>query len=64
MIRSAGAARLPDMVPYRSKAAFETRIDAQPSDFRGGIVVVAIDESSGLNTATAEELPEATPSQT
>ena len=55
-----GAARLLDMIPGRSKQVFKTWLDAQTTDFRDGIAVVAMDGFTGFKTATAEELPQAT----
>ncbi len=54
-----GAARLLDMVSGRSKAVFKTWLQAQTSDFRDGIQVVAMDGFTGFKTAASEELPEA-----
>ncbi|TDS82316.1 transposase [Nesterenkonia aurantiaca] len=48
------------MVAGRSKQVFKTWLDAQTTDFRDGIEVVAMDGFTGFKTATAEELPQAT----
>ncbi|EXF23883.1 transposase [Nesterenkonia sp. AN1] len=53
-------ARLLDMVAGRSKQVFKTWLDAQTTDFRDGIEVVAMDGFTGFKTAAAEELPQAT----
>lgn len=55
-----GPARLLDMVEGRSKQVFKSWLDAQTTDFRGGIEVVAMDGFTGFKTAAAEELPQAT----
>ena len=55
-----GAARLLDMIPGRSKQVFKTWLDAQNTQFRDGIEVVAMDGFTGFKTAAAEELPQAT----
>ena len=55
-----GPSRLLDMVPGRSKKVFKTWLDAQTTEFRDGVEVVAMDGLSGYKTATAQELPEAT----
>jgi transposase len=54
-----GPARLLDMVSGRSKAVFKTWLDAQSSDFRDGIEVVAMDGFTGFKTAAAETVPDA-----
>ena len=55
-----GPARLLDMIPGRSKQVFKTWLDAQTTEFRDGIEVVAMDGFTGFKTAAAEELPQAT----
>jgi transposase len=55
-----GPARLLDMVPGRSMAAFKTWLAERPESWRQGIEVVAMDGFAGFKTATTEELPEAT----
>jgi transposase len=54
-----GPARLLDMVEGRSKAVFATWLDAQSSEFRDGIEVVAMDGFTGFKTAAAETVPDA-----
>ena len=54
-----GPARLLDMVEGRSKAVFRTWLDAQRTEFRAGIEVVAMDGFTGFKTAAAETVPDA-----
>lgn len=54
-----GPARLLDMAPGRSKAAFKTWLAARPQAWRDGVEVVAMDGFTGFKTAAAEELPDA-----
>lgn len=56
-----GPARLLDMLEGRSKQAFKTWLAGRPQEWRDGIEVVAMDGFTGFKTATAEELPDATP---
>jgi transposase len=56
-----GRARLLDLVPGRSAAAFKTWLAQQSSAFRDQVEVVAMDGFTGYKTAAAEQLPEATP---
>ena len=55
-----GVARLLDMVPGRSKAAFATWMQARPQAWRDGLQVVAMDGFTGFKSATTEQLPQAT----
>ncbi len=54
-----GPARLLDMVPGRSKAAFKTWLADRPQAWRDRVEVVAMDGFTGFKTAAAEELPTA-----
>ncbi len=54
-----GPARLLDMVPGRSKAAFKAWLAARPAAWRDLVEVVAMDGFTGFKTAAAEELPDA-----
>ena len=54
-----GPARLLDMVPGRSKAAFAAWLAARPKVWRERIEVVAMDGFTGFKTATVDELPAA-----
>jgi transposase len=54
-----GPARLLDMVPGRSKAAFKQWLTQRPQAWRDAVEVVAMDGFTGFKTAAAEELPEA-----
>jgi transposase len=56
-----GPARLLDMVEGRSKQAFKTWLAGRPQAWRDAVEVVAMDGFTGFKTATAEELPDATP---
>lgn len=52
-----GPARLPDMVPGRSKQTFINWLNAQSSAFRAAVEIVAMDGFTGYKTAAAETLP-------
>ena len=54
-----GPARLLDMVPGRSKAAFKTWLAEREQAWRDRVEVVAMDGFTGFKTAAAEELPTA-----
>ena len=54
-----GPARLLDMVPGRSKAAFKAWLAKREQAWRDAVEVVAMDGFTGFKTATAEELPDA-----
>jgi transposase len=56
-----GRARLLDLVPGRSAAAFKTWLAEQSPAFRDQVEIVAMDGFSGYKSAAAELLPEATP---
>jgi transposase len=56
-----GRARLLDLVPGRSAAAFKTWLADQTPAFRDQVEVVAMDGFSGYKSAAAEQLPEAIP---
>lgn len=56
-----GRARLLDLVPGRSAAAFKTWLAAQTPAFRDQVEIVAMDGFSGYKNAAAEQWPEATP---
>ena len=56
-----GPARLLDMVEGRSKQAFKQWLSERPQGWRDAVEVVAMDGFTGFKTATAEELPDATP---
>lgn len=56
-----GRARLLDLVPGRSAAAFKDWLAQQSAAFRDQVKVVAMDGFSGYKNATADQLPEATP---
>lgn len=56
-----GRARLLDLVPGRSAAAFTTWLAAQSPAFRDQVEVVAMDGFTGYKNAAADQLPEATP---
>lgn len=56
-----GPARLLDMVEGRSKRAFKNWLAERDEDWRARVDVVAMDGFTGFKTATAEELPDATP---
>lgn len=56
-----GRARLLDLVPGRSAAAFKTWLAQQSSAFRDQVEVVAMDGFTGYKNAAADQLPEATP---
>ena len=56
-----GRARLLDLAPGRSAAAFKTWLAQHSSAFRDQVEVVAMDGFTGYKTAAAEQLPEATP---
>jgi transposase len=49
------------MVEGRSKQAFKTWLADRPPEWRDAVEVVAMDGFTGFKTATAEELPDATP---
>ena len=55
-----GPSRLLDMVPGRSKKVFQTWLSSQLHTWRENIEVVATDGFTGLKSAAAEELPDAT----
>ena len=55
-----GRARLLDLVPGRSAAAFTTWLAEQTSAFRDRVEIVAMDGFAGYKTAAAEHLSEAT----
>ena len=52
-----GPARLLDMIPGRSKAAFKAWLEARPRTWKDRIEVVAMDGVTGFKTATSEALP-------
>ena len=52
-----GPARLLDMIPGRSKAAFKAWLTQRPQAWREAVEVVAMDGFTGLKTAAAEEIP-------
>jgi len=54
-----GPARLLDMIPGRSKAAFKAWLTQRPQAWREAVEVVAMDGFTGLKTAAAEEIPAA-----
>ena len=54
-----GPARLLDMVPGRSKAAFKAWLAQREQAWRDAVQVVAMDGFTGFKTAAAEELPDA-----
>jgi transposase len=54
-----GPARLLDMIPGRSKAAFKAWLPQRPQAWREALEVVAMDGFTGFKTATAEEIPAA-----
>ena len=54
-----GPARLLDMVPGRSKAAFKAWLAEREQAWRDAVEVVAMDGFTGFKTAAAEELPDA-----
>lgn len=56
-----GRARLLDLVPGRSAAAFKDWLAQQSLAFRAQVEVVAMDGFSGYKSAAADQLPEATP---
>lgn len=56
-----GRARLLDLVPGRSAAAFKTWLAERTPAFRDQVEIVAMDGFSGYKSAAAELLPEATP---
>ena len=56
-----GRARLLDLVPGRSAAAFKDWLAAQPQMFRDRIEVVAMDGFGGYKSAATEQVPEAIP---
>ncbi len=56
-----GRARLLDLVPGRSAAAFKTWLAERTPAFRDQVKIVAMDGFSGYKSAAAELLPEATP---
>jgi len=60
VLEGTGAARLLDLVPGRSAAAFNTWLASQSQIFRERVAVVAMDGFSGYKTAAADQLPEAT----
>jgi transposase len=53
-----GPARLLDMVPGRSKAAFAAWLAARPASWRQRIEVVAMDGFTGYKTAAVEAMPD------
>ncbi|WP_087483673.1 ISL3 family transposase [Brachybacterium massiliense] len=52
-----GPARLLDMIPGRSKAAFKAWLEARPKAWKDRIEGVAMDGFTGYKTATGEALP-------
>ena len=54
-----GPARLLDMIPGRSEAAFKAWLTARPEALKDRIEVVAMDGFTGFKTATGEALPDA-----
>lgn len=56
-----GRARLLDLVPGRSAAAFKTWLAEQTPTFRDQIEIVAMDGFTGYKNAAAEQVPDATP---
>ena len=54
-----GPARLLDMIPGRSKAAFKAWLIQRPQAWREAVEVVAMDGFTGFKTAAAEEIPAA-----
>lgn len=56
-----GRARLLDLVPGRSAAAFTDWLAGQPQAFRDRIEVVAMDGFSGYKSAATEQIPDAIP---
>ena len=56
-----GRARLLDLVPGRSTAAFKDWLAAQSPVFRNQVEVVAMDGFTGYKNAATDQLPEATP---
>ena len=54
-----GPARLLDMIPGRSKAAFKAWLTQRPQAWREAVEVVAMDGFTGFKTAAAEEIPAA-----
>ena len=56
-----GRARLLDLVPGRSAAAFTTWLAERTPAFRDQVKIVAMDGFSGYKSAAADQLPEATP---
>jgi transposase len=52
-------ARLLDMIPGRSKAAFKAWLTQRLQAWREAVEVVAIDGFTGFKTAAAEEIPAA-----
>lgn len=54
-----GPARLLDMVPGRTKQAFQQWLAHRPRAWRDQVEVVAMDGFSGFKTAAAQELPDA-----
>ncbi|MGP9710049.1 ISL3 family transposase, partial [Brachybacterium sp. AOP24-D1-21] len=52
-----GPARLLDMIPGRSKAAFKAWLEARPKAWKDRIEVVAMDGFTGYKTAAGEALP-------
>ncbi|MGV0835649.1 ISL3 family transposase [Mycolicibacterium thermoresistibile] len=55
-----GRARLLDLVPGRSAAAFKTWLAERTPAFRDRVEIVAMDGFSGYKNAAADQLPEAT----
>ena len=61
MLEGRGRARLLDLVPGRSAAAFKTWLADHTPAFRDQVEVVAMDGFGGYKTAATDVLPEATP---
>ena len=59
-MRPSRPSRLLDMVPGRSKKVFQTWLSSQLHTWRENIEVVATDGFTGLKSAAAEELSDAT----
>lgn len=61
VLEGTGRARLLDLVPGRSAAAFKTWLAERTPAFRDRVEIVAMDGFSGYKNAATDQLPEATP---
>lgn len=59
VVDGTGRARLLDLVPGRSAAAFKTWLAVQTPTFRDHVEIVAMDGFSGYKNAATDQLPEA-----